>query len=365
MLDGKYILDVDGHVTPDRDVDWNKWMPADIAAEVHAVLNRKIDTMTTARTVTPELAAQGFKNVRDPYPRNIGGYDPKVRLGHMDLDGIDQALLFPTIVASPGTPYPHPLETIEGYHRWLSAYCATSPERLKGVTNVPLIQDLSLATQVMRDCVTKLDFVAVITRVHMYGRTLSNPVYTELFTTAQDLDIPIMVHLGSRVREWMMEELKYSFTEAFGFGHPASSMIGLMDILYGGWLEKLKTSRFGLLEGDVSWLPFWLGRLDNRYEKIPHHAPLLKKKPSEYFAEHRIFITGEGDEPDLAHALNTFAEDICMYSSDYPHWDATFPGSTREIIDRTDITETQKRKMLGENARALVFGKKAAQAALR
>lgn len=365
MKDGKYVLDVDGHVTPDRDVDWHKYMSATIADEVHAVLNKKIDTMTTARTVKPELEKQGFRNVRDPYPRNVGGHDPQVRLQHMDLDGIDRAVLFPTIVASPGTPYPHPLETIAGYHRWLAEYCSTNPERLRPVANVPLIEDLHVATQVMKTCVKEMGAVGVITRVHMYKRTLSNPVYGELFSAAQELDIPIMVHLGSRVREWMMEELKYSFSEAFGFGHPASSMIGLMDILYGGWLETLKTARFALLEGDVSWLPFWLGRLDNRYEKIPHHAPLMKKKPSEYFAEHRIFITGEGDEPDLAHALNTFGEEIVMYSSDYPHWDATFPGSVDEIIARKDLTEAQKRKILGDNARRLLYGKRGAPVAAR
>ena len=242
MNNGFFVLDVDGHVTPDVDVDWTKYMSAAVAAEVDEAVGGKKSAMTTSRTVSDELRRQGVAQGRDPYPKRTGGWDPKARLADLDLDGIDTTVLFPTLVASGGTPVPSPLETTQGYHNWLAEFCSTNSERLKGVASIPLIKDIGVATTEVRRCVEEFGFVGISVRVHQYGRTLANTDYTELFAAADELDIPVMVHLGSRVREWFMEELNYSFTEAFGFGHPASSMIGLMDIIFGGWLETLEVS---------------------------------------------------------------------------------------------------------------------------
>ena len=80
----------------------------------------------------------------------------------------------------------------------------------------------------------------------------------------------------------------------------------------------------------------------------------MKRKPSEYLADRRIFISCEPEEADLAYALNTLGEDIAVYSSDYPHWDCTFPGSVQELLDQDGLTEVQKRKILSQNALALL-----------
>ena len=46
------------------------------------------------------------------------------------------------------------------------------------------------------------------------------------------------------------------------------------------------------------------------------------------------------------------AENQLMYSSDYPHWDMDLPST---IYDLPFLSETAKRKILGENA-LKVFG---------
>ena len=45
------------------------------------------------------------------------------------------------------------------------------------------------------------------------------------------------------------------------------------------------------------------------------------------------------------------SDETIPYASDYPHWDADFPHTTRKIVERTDLTDANKRNFLGENAR--------------
>ena len=39
-----------------------------------------------------------------------------------------------------------------------------------------------------------------------------------------------------------------------------------------------------------------------------------------------------------------------LYASDYPHWDSDWPHTVKTVRDRTDLTDEQKRRILGENA---------------
>ncbi|MBV1902696.1 MAG: amidohydrolase, partial [Marinosulfonomonas sp.] len=116
---------------------------------------------------------------------------------------------------------------------------------------------------------------------------------------------------------------------------------------------KLKTI---WIESGLAWIPFLMQRLDNEYMMRTSEAPLLKRKPSDYMRE--MFYTSQPMEMvNNAEALElTFkminAEDQLLYSSDYPHWDMDLPST---IYDLPFLSETAKRKILGENA-LRVFG---------
>jgi predicted TIM-barrel fold metal-dependent hydrolase len=47
-------------------------------------------------------------------------------------------------------------------------------------------------------------------------------------------------------------------------------------------------------------------------------------------------------------------DDRFVWASDYPHFDATFPGATREIREViAPLSSESQRRILGENARRL------------
>jgi predicted TIM-barrel fold metal-dependent hydrolase len=45
--------------------------------------------------------------------------------------------------------------------------------------------------------------------------------------------------------------------------------------------------------------------------------------------------------------------DRIVYASDFPHWDHGYPKSVKELSERPDLTDEQKRRVLGDNARRL------------
>jgi predicted TIM-barrel fold metal-dependent hydrolase len=81
-------------------------------------------------------------------------------------------------------------------------------------------------------------------------------------------------------------------------------------------------------------------------------APLLKKKPSEYMRENFYYSTQpmeDGNHEALALTMKMInAETQLLFASDYPHWDFNLPS---QVYDLPFLTENQKRRILGENAR--------------
>ena len=78
-----------------------------------------------------------FRPLADALP---GGSDPMARLRDMDAEGIDQAVLYPTIglyfsvVDDPAAA----VALAAAYNDWLAGYCAADPRRLFGAAMLPL-----------------------------------------------------------------------------------------------------------------------------------------------------------------------------------------------------------------------------------
>jgi predicted TIM-barrel fold metal-dependent hydrolase len=76
-------------------------------------------------------------------------------------------------------------------------------------------------------------------------------------------------------------------------------------------------------------------------------------KPSDYFRR-QCYTSFEADETRLGEVIECIGADRVVFASDYPHWDATFPGVTDMILNREDLSAETKRKIMGENAAQLL-----------
>ena len=112
--------------------------------------------------------------------------------------------------------------------------------------------------------------------------------------------------------------------------------------------------RVAFLEAGVGWVPFFIDRLHEHYEKRGSWIENgWKRDPQEYLGRGQIFVSCEPEEPILPGVIDVLGDDFIVYASDYPHWDSDFPESTRPLRERSDVSDASREKIFASNARRL------------
>ena len=116
----------------------------------------------------------------------------------------------------------------------------------------------------------------------------------------------------------------------------------------GGTFERHPNLRVAFLEGNCSWLPFLLYRLDEHWEwRGDTDAPDLKMAPSEYF-KRQGYASVEADEEPVKYVVDDMGSSNILFSTDFPHSDSKFPKSVERFLE-LDINDEAKRKILWAN----------------
>jgi predicted TIM-barrel fold metal-dependent hydrolase len=90
--------------------------------------------------------------------------------------------------------------------------------------------------------------------------------------------------------------------------------------------------------------------MHEHWEKRPQEVPWLKNDPVAVFRRQCI-ISCDPDEATIPAVVDYIGEDYVCWASDYPHWDAIFPGAVEELRKHmSGLGESAQRKILGENA---------------
>jgi len=173
-----------------------------VFAPTLAPLNNQ--TINAGQTVSFAASATDNDNTRTltfregvaQQPYSAGAFRPLPRLADMDGDGIEQAVLYPTLLL--GLPALHDAEFAEAqanaYNEWLAEYCAAAPNRLFGVAAVPH-QDLARAVRVIRRA-RELGLVGVFLRPNpsVDGKKFNDPIYDPIWRTCEEVDLPVGLH---------------------------------------------------------------------------------------------------------------------------------------------------------------------------
>lgn len=357
------IVDADGHVVEPESAwaalpeQFRPRIGADASGYEHVVVG---DTEVLAVPLG-NLARPGstfddpdsFRPLADALP---GGADPVARLRDMDSEGIDQAVLYPTIglyfsvVEDPAAA----VALARAYNDWLAGYCAADARRLFGAAMLPL-QDPAAAAQELRRAVVELGLVAGFVRPNpCRGRALSDRAYDAVWEAAEDLDVPVGIHEGSSVIvPTLGSDRPFNPLVLHAVSHSFESMLACAQLIAFGTLERHPALRLLFLESSGGWAPFWLERLDEQAESFGGFCPDMALRPSEYFAR-QCAISFEVGERTLPALTPFVGAGRIVWGSDYPHHDATFPGAVDAI--RATVapcsTATQA-KVLGVNARGI------------
>jgi len=310
---------------------------------------RPVDSLGQGKTFKRDVA-------RYTYHHNKG-WTSEVQIEAMDEEGIDVATLYPTrglhTLAEPDMDPPLAAALARAYNDWLYEFCQRDPRRLIGVGMIsPFNIDDAVAET--RRCMTQLGFRGVFLRANiMNGRNWHDKYYDPLWATLVELDVPIGFHesASSAARQVGMQ-FEPDFLLRHTYSHSVEQMMALGAFTAGGVCERHPKLRAAFLEGNCSWLPWLLWRLDEHWEMFHDvWSPETTMKPSEYF-KRQCWVSVDCEETPLKYAIDYLGKsDNIIFSTDFPHVDAQFPNSSNEFL-KLPISDEDKRKILWDNCAA-------------
>jgi predicted TIM-barrel fold metal-dependent hydrolase len=331
------VIDADGHVT-----------------ETWEQIARHLDEPYRRRPLLAPFFPQ------DGWDRRLigtlGNWAGDVKAWHEALDsgGMAMVVLYPTLGLF--MPFLRDAEwavvLCRAYNTMLAKELTSQSPRLKGVALLPL-QDPAAAAAELRRAVTELGFVGAMLAAdghYLLGNARFDPIYAE----AQRLDVPVGVHASGTDLSIQGLEPFPKFIQAHTVSHAFGQMRQITSMIFDGVPARFPDLRIAYLEAGCGWVPYFVQRMDEEFEKRGHvEAKALTKRPSEYVKSGNIYFSCEAGEILLPQAIEFVAADQILYASDFPHWDHAYPQSLKELAARPDVTDAQKQKILSTNPRRL------------
>jgi uncharacterized protein len=369
-LHGYRVADSDMHVMepPDlwqryMDPSWGSLRPVgldDLDPDMRVIVKNVIQPERGAVTVT----GFPYNPMQESATRTAEerGWDAKSQVMAMDTEHLDSTVLFPSrglfVISLPSSHHigSRGLEPelatamARAYNDWLADFVVDCgrPGRVFGAAMLAP-HDVDAAVDEFARNVERGFKAAFVSPGLVDSRPWHNPIYDPLWREACRLGVPICFHGGGVTRP------DFSFGEYFdkmmlwhAFNQPLGIMFVAACLTSGGILERFPDLRVGLLEGNCSWAPFMMYRLDEHWEwSGKYEAPDLQMAPSEYIRRN-CFLSCEADEAPARHYFDEFGDDNIVYSTDYPHGDSKFPKAT-ETFWSLPFAEETKRKVLWDN----------------
>jgi len=332
-----------------EDGDW--WFCDD-----HKVVGVALGTQTGERFKGNEnlTRAGKFEDVR------LGGYIPDEHVKDMDIDGVDLSVVYPTVgLLLYSIPDTELLTAIcHAYNDYVADFCATYPKRIKGIGMLN-VDNPDTAVKELERC-AKLGLAgSLITVSPPPGMEYNNPVYENLWAAAEDIGMPLSLHLATNRpgpgQEFATQD---QLSEAFQTNVDHWVRMSLAHIVFGGVFERHPKLQVGAVEHELSWVPHFLDRMDYTYTQRAQR-PFWRRfeedmLPSDYF--HRNIFVGFQEDALGIQLRHLIGVSNLMWGSDYPHTESTFPKS-REIIDEVlaECSQEDKEKIVAGNS-ARIYG---------
>jgi predicted TIM-barrel fold metal-dependent hydrolase len=175
-----------------------------------------------------------------------------------------------------------------------------------------------------------------------------DPVYDPFWAAAQDLNMPISLHIltGRRGSRFSRRHVLRSYMTL-----PHEIQVSFADLVLGGVLERFPRLKLVSAENDISWLPHFCYRIDHAYDRLRYfeQSTALPMKPSEYM-KRQVWATFQFETENVGFTADKFGRDKLMWSSDYPHTDSPWPRS-REFIENEikSVSDQDKRAIVSDN----------------
>jgi predicted TIM-barrel fold metal-dependent hydrolase len=323
-------------------------------------VSRKGQPFSSIAAMGKVTREKGTVNPRLKYGEELplGAMDTKERLQRLDLEGLDAAIIYPSLSLSWETECEdaeYAQAMTRAYNRWLVGWCASSGGRLMPVAHLSLGDPQAAAAELER-AVKDGHKGGWVAQFVMTGKPHAHPDHDVLFAKAQELGVPLAIH-PSLEPQWALPgryRLDYVRKQPFFLNVTASDSIrhALVSFMQYGTFEKFPKLKIIILEVGAGWASYWLDRMDAVYDTVIGRTLPIKERPSYYFRRN-VWISADPDEHSLPAMMQLCGEDRFFWASDFPH-----PDHTGDYIEELEemagkLSDPARRKILGDNVRAV------------
>ena len=339
MNTGPTIIDADGHVM-ERE------------AEIREYLGSPYRELAWVETYAffPSLDGwcRGFTS-----PGKRDDPDATTWLRFLDDSGIERTVLYPTAALASGLIQDRDwaVALTRAYNDWLHGRFMQVSSRLIGMAVLP-VQVPAEAARELRRAVRELGMPgAVLPAVTIMDRPYGHPQFEPLLEEANQLGCVLSIHGAVSLRLGL--DQFDTFIKTHTLEHPFGQMIQLTSLMFDGAFERYPNVRWAFLEAGAGWIPYMMDRLDEEWERRGERwAPGLRRQPSEYLRQGNIYVSCEVEERTLPYVVEVLGADQILWASDYPHERERheYLGDIPELLERTDLSDDTKRKILHDNA---------------
>jgi predicted TIM-barrel fold metal-dependent hydrolase len=303
----------------------------------------------------PKFMQRGF----DEAPSAV--HDPAERIKDQDRDGVAAEVIY----TSMGMPLfgladaAFRAACFRAFNDWATDYCNYDLKRLIPLGLITL-EDIPAAVAELERIKHRGMAGAMIWGEAPADRPYWHPDYDPFWAAAQDLDMPLSLHIltgakgtaghASKVLNTNMQGVEF-MTALVSMVHPIER--SMTALIFGGVFERFPRLKIVSAENDVAWIPFYLFRVD-KYAARGFANVKLPLKPSEYI-KRQVYATFI-DDPVFVNLLEWFPSANIMWSSDYPHGQATFPHSQDYVARHLAKLSDDDRRNIVRDTAAKVYG---------
>lgn len=380
-----WLISVDDHVLEPPGV-WQDRVPAkdrDRAPRLVHEGDQEWWLYEDKRLPTVGLSAVAGKRTTEFSPEPVtyadmrpGCYDSTERLKDMDEAGIVASLCFPSFPRFCGQIFWEAddkdlaLTCVEAYNDWMiEEWCGAAPDRFIPLTLIPLWDPALAVAELERTAAAGSRAFAFSENPEPLGLpTIHDPsgYWDPVMAAANDLGMVVCMHVGSSsTMPKISSDSPFMANLAWGANRTSGAMLSW---LFSGFFQRYPNLKIALSEGEIGWIPFFLERAEQVYDKQRHwvrrgvafldhaldgHADDLEELDLRELYRDHVFGCFIDDVHGLAN-LDVIGEDNVMIETDYPHSDSTWPHSIKLAKERlAHLDPMVQHKILRGNAERL------------
>ena len=361
------VISADGHAGPPSTVYRDYLDPA---------FREAFDThqaeLEAGRMVNTEFVEEWDEETGDHDMK--AGYDPTVRDGILDQEGVAAEVLFPDadvlgtgrLASSPfgsglGSGAGADPEAVKAgaraHNRWLADFCRTNPHRRIGVAVVPVTAGVEDAVAEVRAAAENgLRGVMIPTR-WFDAPAYIDPSYEPFWAACAETGMVLHTHSGAGPADYTMGPGFLSIYAAEAWWWAARPFWVLV---LSGVFARHPGLRYSIAENGAWWVPDLVTRMDEKWEGAHNTRKFgdafkldLPEAPSAYVNRNCFFAasTPGADEITRRHAIGV---GNLLWGNDLPHPEGTYPHTRKWVAERfRDVPQDETAAILGLNAAAV------------